>query len=792
MRWLLAATGVAVPAGVAWTGFSAADEPQPRAVAQQTAVSNDGSPKKFDAIVTAWASEELKPGSSEPRPFSAPKADPLVRPAAHAAPADRYQLPTGAAQPALVGDRYGAPAPIAPEPIKPLPIKPLPIGTTSPAPLPRLTPAGSNVQELAPPKIAPLAALPPLTPEGSNAQAPASNELSIRPEATAELPTNNPLRPQPNNGQGAAAAARAKDAFAAPQPATAQPLKMEISAPPQVADVPAQPIRMATNEIEMLPTSSLVEEPRELAPMGEPNPLRMSAPTPISPAPIAVAPITAAPITPAAIPPVQPAFTPPATPRPQSPVPSPQPAMAEGHPGDRSLEGAQRPAIIIEKLPPAAAQVGAVCKFITRVRNVGEQPAEEVLLIDQVPAGSRLVNTSPTAEQQNGELVWQLGTLASGEAREVEIEVAPTAEGNLGSVARVSFTTQASSRVRATQPQLKIVATAGSEVLVGRQHRVSIELTNAGSGDATNVMILENVPEQLKHEAGPALEFEIGTLRAGETRKLDLVLTAEQAGRVQNEIIARADGELEARQVVEFNVIAPALNVAIDGPAKRYLERPATYTVSINNPGTAPARDVRLVTKLPKGLKFVRANNMGEYDPSTHAVYWSLAELPQGERGAVELVAMPIEAGEQPLKVQGVAREGLKVEQIQPLIVEGIAAIRFEVRDLADPIEVGGETTYEIRVTNQGSKSATDVKVLAKAPAGMRLVAAEGETQHRVAGDSLEFAPLEQLPPHGEATYRVKVEGATPGDHRMTVFVTTADMPQPIREEESTRVFGDE
>ena len=147
-------------------------------------------------------------------------------------------------------------------------------------------------------------------------------------------------------------------------------------------------------------------------------------------------------------------------------------------------------------------------------------------------------------------------------------------------------------------------------------------------------MLFENVPQNVKHAAGPALEFEIGTLQAGETRELELVLTAEKAGKVVNVLTARADGNLQVQQQVEFEVIAPALTVAVDGPERRYLERPATYEVSVENPGTAPAHDVQIVTKLPKGMQFVRANNMGEYDAATHAVYWSLAELPEGRDAA--------------------------------------------------------------------------------------------------------------------------------------------------------------
>jgi uncharacterized repeat protein (TIGR01451 family) len=246
------------------------------------------------------------------------------------------------------------------------------------------------------------------------------------------------------------------------------------------------------------------------------------------------------------------------------------------------------------------------------------------------------------------------------------------------------------------------------------------------------------------------------------------------------------------QQQVEFEVIAPALAVAVNGPERRYLERPATYEVSVENPGTAPARDVQIITKLPKGLRFVRANNMGEYDAATHAVYWSLAELPEGESGTVELVTMPVETGAQTLEVESRAGQGLVDQTKQQIVIEGLAAIMFEVRDLEDPIEVGGETGYEIRVVNQGTKAATNVRVAVNLPPGMQVVSAEGETQYAVQGSVLAFEPLADLAPKSDTLYRVRVQGVQAGDQRVTVEVNTDDLGQPIRREESTRVFGDE
>jgi uncharacterized repeat protein (TIGR01451 family) len=346
-------------------------------------------------------------------------------------------------------------------------------------------------------------------------------------------------------------------------------------------------------------------------------------------------------------------------------------------------------------------------------------------------------------------------------------------------------------KTHCTMPQLAIRMTAPSEVMVGAQQHVKIEIRNPGSGDATGVMLFENVPPNVKHVAGPTLEFEIGTLHAGETRELDLVLTAEKAGKVTNTLTARAQGNLQVQQQVDFEVIAPGLTVAVQGPDRRYLERPATYEVSVQNPGTAPAHDVQIVTKLPKGMRFVKANNMGEYDATTHAVYWSIAELPKGEKGTVELTAMPTEPGQQTLQVESRA-QGLADKTQRDILVEGLAAIKFDVKALEDPIEVGGETGYEIRVLNQGTKAATNVQVTAELPSGLKLISAEGETQHRAEQNRLVFEPLQQLAPKADTVFRIRAQGLQPGDQRIVVEVKTDDLQNPIRREESTRVFGDQ
>jgi hypothetical protein len=188
----------------------------------------------------------------------------------------------------------------------------------------------------------------------------------------------------------------------------------------------------------------------------------------------------------------------------------------------------------------------------------------------------------------------------------------------------------------------------------------------------------------------------------------------------------------------------------------------------------------------------MKADKLGYYEEATRTVHWRLEELPANETGSVQLVTMPVEAGQHALKLRGTAEKGLIAEKEQPVMVEGIAAILFQVSDTADPVEVGGETTYEVHVVNQGSKASANVRLAIDLPPELKPVAADGPTRHLVEGTRIIFDGLSQLPPKADTTYRIRVKAMKSGDLRARFQLLTDDMKTPVTKEESTRVYADE
>jgi uncharacterized repeat protein (TIGR01451 family) len=246
-------------------------------------------------------------------------------------------------------------------------------------------------------------------------------------------------------------------------------------------------------------------------------------------------------------------------------------------------------------------QVGKAVRYEILVRNVGAATAHDVMLRDSVPYGTALIATTPPASPVNpasgtvGDLAWMLGSLPPGGQARVAMEVMPKMEGDVGSVASVTFRADASARSRATKPDLRIESAQPKPVLIGKEVRFPIKITNPGTGIATGVVLEGLLPDGLVHKAGRELEFDVGQLQPGASRTIDIVLGSTGPGVHNMHLAARADGQIEVEQVVRIEVTAPTLELAAEMPARRYLQRPAVCVIAMGNTGTAPAKELERV-----------------------------------------------------------------------------------------------------------------------------------------------------------------------------------------------------
>lgn len=486
----------------------------------------------------------------------------------------------------------------------------------------------------------------------------------------------------------------------------------------------------------------------------------------------------------AAEPPTLPGVAPTATAAPQA-ARSVRPAQVA------AASAEQAAAIDLVWTPKGPVDLGQPCQCTLEVANRGTLDASNVSVEAHFPPTVRLTAVEPQPTTASSFLGWDLGTVAASESRLLELTYVPSASGDLEPRAAVRFTTMKSAKFAVVSPQLKAeLVRSEAPGRVGEPVPQLLRLSNPGSGIARDVQVEVTVPEGLSHPQGDRLITEVGPLHPGEVRTLRIALAALRGGEHRVDVRATGDGNLLATASTTVAIASPRLTTSIDGPKLRYLGRTGTFELSVTNEGASPDDNVRLMHKLPEGYAFVSASNGSRYDATSGIVSWFLGRLEAGQTRSVSVELKAAAAGEQTHFVRATGEQGVKADTQLASRVEAVSLLHLEVADLDDPVEVGREVAYEIRITNEGSAPAQQVSLVCELPEGCTLAGAEAATGYRTSGSLVTFQPLSSLAPGQTETVQLKLTGSKAGRTLFRARVSSGTA-EPITAEESTRFYGE-
>ena len=667
----------------------------------------------------------------------------------------------------------------------------VPLAAAPPTPASDARPASSLT--LSPPRST---TRPVASASGTGLRSRADERAAIRPTSGSELR----LEVVDENAQTFVEEPQALETFGATEPFVAPTLDEAPLADPAPLAAPAldeAPLAPALDEAPLAP--ALDEAP--LAPALDEAPLApaldeapLADPAPLAPA-LDEAPLAdPAPLAPALdeAPSAPPAFETPVANQLAEPtfVAAPSEPVGTGVPGDKKLEGAQTTQVVVEKILPKEIQVDREAKFAVKVKNVGSAPVRNLVLRDVLPVGARFVaaDVATVVPNARGEFAWPPFELAPCSEKTFEYRIIPTQEGEIGSVATLSFAAEASGRVRCVRPALEVEVVAPPEATLGANIDLNVVVANVGTGAATNVALLETIPEGLRHPSGSVLDHALGTLAPGEKKRVPLTLQCVAPGTTVNNLVVTADGDLREEIQTEIKILAPQLELSIDGAATPYLERPTTYRLKAANVGDAAAKDVKLVAEIPEGTTFVKANNLGVYKAETRSVYWDLAELPAGAAGEIELTLTPTKIGASRLTFGGTGPLGLTAQVAKDVAIDGLPALSYSVKTSPNPVEIGKEIVYEIQLANRGTKASTNATLQIAAPDALKIVSVDGPTRHSQQNGVFVFDAIREIPAKSAVTYKVKAVCEAVGDCRVRFQLSSDDL-EPLVKEENVRVY---
>lgn len=418
-----------------------------------------------------------------------------------------------------------------------------------------------------------------------------------------------------------------------------------------------------------------------------------------------------------------------------------------------------RPSLAVRVQPTEETQritVGEDAVFLIEVENTGDRPLEQLMVeargdigMIQVQAGSQTVsNTRPTP-------------LAPGESWQLQVPYNVFQPGERCLTATATATGQTPTSAQACVIAVNPVPVAPSlvaniagmvDVPIGQQVLFRYFVQNTGSQPATNVVLTATFPPQLQlisatqgYDSSALQRAQIKwtqpRLEPGQSAFFEgLYSVIGPVGSGQTLLTIQSDEGVTADKGFTFNVIPGAAPPPEPAPAPRNITPsgpPPTIPPAAINPPT-PRRE----TPAPGPVN----------DGSTMA--------PPSLQGN-----------------NGIAAGGLQVQ----------------VFDNGDPVRVGQELVYTIRVTNQSTQRDDNVQVRLKlrVEAGVNISQPEtpGLTFDRVVDNYYYLPEIRSIAPGQTITYYLAVSANSPQTQGVLVEAYSRNFPQGTSRTEETQII---
>jgi uncharacterized repeat protein (TIGR01451 family) len=444
-------------------------------------------------------------------------------------------------------------------------------------------------------------------------------------------------------------------------------------------------------------------------------------------------------------------------------------------------------AVTVEVTGPGQVTPGETLAATVVVRNVGGAVAAQVRVELPLPADAKFLAAEPAAVVQGGRLVWGLGNLEAGGERRLRAELRAGTGGEWLLTPAVAHA-GGGLRTRVEKPAFAVTQDAPESARRGEKVAIRIQVANHGTQPLRRVLLRDRLPAGLRHDQGGKLQVEIPELAAGEVKTVPLEVVAAEPGRQVNEVEAVAEGLPTARSRATVLVADAGLELRLSGPEKLDVGQEADWRVELVNGSGQPSAAGRLLLRVPAGVEAAAAS--GSAGREAGALTWDLEPLGPGQARTLVVRLKGRTAGAWTLEA-GVSGGAGELHRTAAVRVEGVTRLGLETTARDDPLAVGGETVYEARLFNRGTAPARDVRLAVTAPEGLEVLAADGPTAGRAEGGVASFEPLPELPPRGEALYRLRVRARQPGAGRLRLEVKADGLAAPVSDELLTHVVAD-
>lgn len=346
-------------------------------------------------------------------------------------------------------------------------------------------------------------------------------------------------------------------------------------------------------------------------------------------------------------------------------------------------------------------------------------------------------------------------------------------------------------------PNILISKTGPPQGILKENVTYNINVTNTGEGDAREVQVMDSLPSGLAFSSatpepasvrGSKVIWNLGTLKSNENKQITLVTTATKTGPQLNTAQVKTDLGVGPKDTAETVIGAPDLYIVKTGQAMARLGDSPSYTITVKNRGSAPARNVVVRDQVPKGFQY------NGRDTGRFALSWNVGTLERGQERSFTYVLATKEEGEFTNTAQALigGAKGKVVHEasfvtkvVDPKIaVKKVPSSRF--------IFLNKQVTFTITVSNNGTGDANGLSVIDTLPPQLEYISSEPQGSFRPArGDQLATVRWQfpKLAPGEKIEIKLKARG-TQQSPRCTNTVVASSEGKEVSDEASLRIQG--
>jgi hypothetical protein len=305
----------------------------------------------------------------------------------------------------------------------------------------------------------------------------------------------------------------------------------------------------------------------------------------------------------------------------------------------------------------------------------------------------------------------------------------------------------------------------------------------------------------LSHPNGRNIETDPFDLPARGSKSVTLSATAVAGGRQSLEARLITSGRQEAAAGAEVMVGDTGLVINLPESIRVRPNQVSELRFSIANSDAQPVRTLVITSKLPPNVEFKGASDKGglasRFSPFTFAsrtgstVQWTIDNLNPGDSRNLSLKIRVKGHGQFVHAVNARAAGGVNAHAEGMVVSDAATQLNLSTSVKDNPVEVGRETIFEARLSNDGGSPASNVQLRVFLTQGLTLRSVLGMTRYRLEGRDLIFEPLARLEPGQAEVVSLKVAASSPGDQRCRFQLSSEQLRTPLVREERTLAYGD-